>query len=115
AVKDGLTISAAVPRKSELKAWPDRVTLEVQYPIEDWQTLKTITEIPDAPIAIATGMEWKVEDGRGLNDRKPAAVLRCKYGKGDWQLHNYLVECYLKGQDEPQREAYATAEGNSKS
>jgi hypothetical protein len=108
AVKDGLTVSTAVPQKGELQGWPKQIALDVKYPIENVQSFKTVENIPDAPIPVAEGVEWLVEDGRGLNDRRPAAVLRLQDGKGDWKLHNYTAHCYLRGKPKPLSIAYKT-------
>ena len=108
AVKDGLTVSSAVPRKSELGTWPERISLDVNYPLEDYRLLKTVETIPNEPIPVSEGVEWLVEDGRGLKDRRPAAVLRFEEGKGDWRLHKYEALCYLRGRPAPLSREYVT-------
>src|SRR6516165_9652434 len=109
----GWSVSAAAPLKGELAEWPKQISLEIRYPIEKDQLLKTIDKIPDTPVQIADGIEWSIENNRGLRDQKPAAVLRCELGRGDWQLHKYHVECYLRGKYEPLGGAYATAEAKA--
>lgn len=104
----GWSVSAVAPSKRGLAEWPKEISLEIKYPIEKARLLKTIDEFPDATVAIAEGVEWSVEDNRGLRDQKPAAVLRCQRGRGDWELHKYDVKCYVRGKKEPLAEAYAT-------
>lgn len=104
----GWSVSAASPSKNQLAEWPKQISLEMKYAIEGPQLLRTIDKIPEGAVPIADGLEWSVEDNRGLGDQKPAAVLRCQYGQGDWQLHTYDIRTYLRGKKEPLEEMYAT-------
>lgn len=54
----GLAVSSATFRADEAKRWPQTAALEIRYPIENVQVIKTITEIPDEPVKIAEGITW---------------------------------------------------------
>ena len=113
---EGLNVSAASARKRDLAEWPQRVSLEIRYPVENVQTIRTVTEFSDAPIQVAEGVEWTLdrsrartrEAGRLVRAEGLAPVLRFERDRGDWELHSYSVRCYIRGQKAPLDEAYVT-------
>lgn len=77
-------VSVAAPEKPF--AWPERVNLEISYPIEATQTIAELTKFADQPIKVADGVDWKgrVEaDGRFASTliiwRKPQDEDRTSY------------------------------------
>lgn len=115
---DGLNVSAAAPSKSGLKAWPDRISLEIKYPVESVTPIRTLTEIPDEPLTIAPGIQWYLDPTRAQESDpethrlrratgKTAAVLQVDRGRAA-PLLSYNARVYLRDGDRPLSSLYST-------
>lgn len=118
APRNGLIVSAAVPLKSELAAWPKKIALEVAYPVENVTLVKTFREIPEQPILIASGVRWYLDDSRAREDDarnrklvraldKTAWVLELQTDRPD-QLTEYGVRIFKRGSGKPVDSLYST-------
>jgi hypothetical protein len=90
------------PQKSSLPKWPETISLEIKYPLENPQLSREILEIPEEPIQIAEGVEWLFESRAdrlreiGFGVDHPCAFVRYQKGRGDWELYPYHVRTYLR-------------------
>jgi hypothetical protein len=97
-----LTVNILDPQIKSLPKWPETISLEIKYPLENPQLSREILDIPEEPIQIAEGVEWLFEsrpDRLGEFDfavDHPCAFVRYQKGKGDWELYPYRVRTYLR-------------------
>lgn len=114
----GLIVSAAAPYKSSLAKWPEEISLEIKYPIENWVIVKTLKEIPDEPVKIAKGVTWYLDPKRAreldpatkkfqIAYDKTAAVLQVNRETAD-KLTQFECRVYLRGKTEPLWGQYST-------
>ncbi|HSG73410.1 MAG TPA: M56 family metallopeptidase, partial [Planctomycetaceae bacterium] len=114
----GLSFSSVSLLKSDFEKWPEKISLELKYPLENLTVINTIKEIPDEPIDIAEGITWYLDPNRAsIFDRetnrlirvenKSAAVLQIRMGRPD-ELTAYSVRVYLRDQERPVQENYVT-------
>ena len=99
-----LTSNEADVRKESLAEWPETISIEVRYPLENPQFVRRIVEIPEEPIHIAEGVDWMFESRKDrLNELHvwrdgPACLIRYLKNQGDWETHPYRIRTYLRGQ-----------------
>ncbi|MBN2021764.1 MAG: M56 family metallopeptidase [Pirellulales bacterium] len=114
---NGLNLSAASPEKTDLPAWPDRISLEIDYPIDNVTVVKTITDVPDEPVILAPGVQWYLDPERARENDPETRGLRYTEGKtagvlqtdrGVWQSARYEARVFLRGADKPLRGLYVT-------
>lgn len=116
--RKGLIVSAAAPYKSALAQWPEEISLEIKYPVENMIIVKTLKNIPDEPVKIAKGVTWYLDPKRA-RERNPdtremqiaydktAAVLQLNRETAD-KLTQYECRVYLSGHKNPLRGFYST-------
>lgn len=103
---------------SRFDAWPESIATEVHYATENWQVIKTITEVGAQPIEIAEGVRWYLDPERARERDPNTGRLRWAEGKTAGVLEtseavqkgllDYGVRVYLKDKPIPVREAYVT-------
>jgi beta-lactamase regulating signal transducer with metallopeptidase domain len=98
--RNGYTLVSSEPSKMDLPRWPDRISLDIKYAIENPQTIRSMTSIPDKPIEVAKGIEFEIIPTRRSEGKGFVGDLRFYPGKGDWTLHRYSADVYLH--DRPQ-------------
>lgn len=114
----GLIVSAAAPYESSLSKWPEEISLEIKYPIENRVIIKTLKEIPDEPVKIAKGVSWYLDPKRAMETDpgtgrmqmaydKTAAVLQINRETAD-KLTQFECRVYLRDQKKPLRGHYST-------
>ncbi|MDZ4820200.1 MAG: M56 family metallopeptidase [Planctomycetota bacterium] len=65
---DGLYQCDVKPLKSDLSAWPEKISLEVTYPRELPQVFHTIEKITDAPVQVAPGATVYLEPEQAIKN-----------------------------------------------
>lgn len=114
----GLAFTSISLLKREFAKWPEQISLELKYPLEDWTVIKTIKEIPDEPVEIAEGITWYLDASRAVIydsvtkrstrvENKSAAVEQTRHDRPD-KLTAYSVQVYLKDQEQRLGGAYST-------
>lgn len=112
-------VAALAPQKDAMANWPEMVALQIRFPTEDWEVIKTIEDIPDEPVELADNVTWYLDPKRArihdAGDGKPkqplemtAAVLQCPTGE---MSEDYDVRVYLRDRsksDETLSEMYST-------
>ncbi|WP_417391325.1 hypothetical protein [Gimesia sp.] len=116
--RKGLIVSTAAPYKSALAQWPEEISLEIKYPVENMIIVKTMKNIPDEPVKIAKGVNWYLDPQRA-RERNPdtremqiaydktAAVLQLNRETAD-KLTQYECRVYLRGHKKPIQGLYST-------
>ncbi len=114
----GLNVSAVQPKRSfTLCEWPNRISLEIKYPIDNETTIKTITAITDEPVDIVPGVRWYLDpklafdrDTGGRAEGKTAAVLETV---GRIVKHaSYRARVYLREKEEPALNRFVAVRGS---
>jgi hypothetical protein len=104
--------------KSEFAKWPEHISLELKYPIENWTVIETINEIPKEPVKITEGITWYLDASRATVydsntnrwtrvENKSAGVLQTRHDRPD-KLTAYSVRVYLKDQEQPLGGSHST-------
>ncbi|MDF1746046.1 MAG: hypothetical protein P1V19_20265, partial [Gimesia sp.] len=116
--RNGLIVSAAAPYETSLAKWPEEISLEIKYPIENTIIVKTLKEIPDEPVRIAKGITWYLDPKRAREVDSETGIMQIAYDKtaAVFQINRETAdmlmsfECrvYLRGQKEPLRGLYST-------
>ncbi len=89
----GMNVSVVAPSANEFAAWPERITVEVAYPVEEVTVIKTLTEVPNEPVEIARGVTWYLDPDRAVTFS--SLGTKRAVGKTSWVLQ--------KGRDEQTR------------
>ena len=103
-LNSSITSNEADVRKKSLAEWPETISIEVWYPLENPQFVRRIVEIPEEPIPIAEGVDWIFESRKdrleklGVWGKSPACLVRFLKDQGDWETHPYRIRTYLRGQ-----------------
>jgi len=116
--QNGLIVSAAAPLMSSLAKWPEKISLEIKYPIENLIIVKTLKDVPDDPVRIAKGITWYLDPQRAMEVDsetrkmqraydKTAAVLQVNRETAD-MLTSFESRVYLRGHKEPLQGQYTT-------
>lgn len=116
--RNGMIVSAAAPYQSSLANWPEEISVEINYPVENRMNVKTLKKIPDEPVEIAKGVSWYLDSKRAMETDpgtgkmqiaydKTAAVLQVNRETAD-KLTQYECRVYLRGQKTPLQGQYST-------
>jgi beta-lactamase regulating signal transducer with metallopeptidase domain len=104
---NGRILSTAHPAAKLLGKWPQKISLEIKYPIDNVTVVKTLTEIPNNPVEIVPGVRWyldpmrasDVDERTGKLQRAPnktAGVLEIRDDAR--KLVSYEMRLYLRGE-----------------
>lgn len=108
---EGWACSSVSLEKKDFAKWPEKMSLEIRYPLEDQAVIKTLNKVPDDTLEVAEGIIWYLDPTRALKydnntnrwitiDGKTAAVLQTLRGRPE-ELTDYSVRVYLKDQKQP--------------
>tara|TARA_R110002111_G_scaffold229327_5_gene290574 strand:+ start:416 stop:1279 length:864 start_codon:yes stop_codon:yes gene_type:complete len=79
--QNGLIVSAAAPLMSSLAKWPEEISLEIKYPIENMLIVKTLKDVPDEPVRIAKGITWYLDPKRAMEVDSEIGKMQIAYDK----------------------------------
>jgi beta-lactamase regulating signal transducer with metallopeptidase domain/protocatechuate 3,4-dioxygenase beta subunit len=115
---DGVNVAVVVASRTNLAAWPEKVSLELSYATENWQVIKTVTEVGAQPIEIADGVRWYLDPAKAQERDPNTGRLRWAKGKTAGVLEtsevvrkglmDYDVRVFLKGEAMPLPGMYTT-------
>lgn len=114
----GWACSSVSLEKKDFPQWPEKISLEIKYPLEDRTVIKTLKGVPDDTLQVADGVIWYLDSDRARKydnntnrwitiEGKTAAVLQTLRGRPE-ELTDYSVRVYLKDRKRPLDGNYST-------
>lgn len=100
-------------------AWPEKANIELDYAMENWRVIRTVTEVGTQPIEIAEGVRWYLDPERARErdpntgrlrwaEGKTAGVLETLRDGGSTGFKTFAARVFLKGQTRHLHHVYST-------